>query len=1846
MNMKKLVALACMALAFIMAGSVLATDNVGTGGTITYTDAGGALVGAPVTGGDVIHTFTSSGTLNIPVPASANVLVVAGGGGGGGSTGGGGGAGGYIYSNLFAVVGGSNYTVTVGAGGNGGNGTAKGANGTNSVFGTLTAVGGGGGASNTGSNPDGLAGGSGGGASFVTANGTGGAGTSGQGQSGGGPVGTWGTGSIYTPGGGGGYGAAGINGTSQSGGAAGGAGATNSISGTATVYAGGGGGGVYQVTGNNGGGLGGSGIGGRGGCGPNSQTQPTSGAVNTGSGGGGQGGNGTAVAGSGGSGIVIVRYPYDAGSLSVSVTSPVNGQQFLPGSSVTATVTVASGTMPYTVTFYTNGVSAWSTNSALTSLFTIDLGALADGTYTNYATVTDSVSSNATSATNTFTVAPDTTAPTPNPMTFAVNPVALSPTSIIMMASTATDVLSPPVEYFFANTTNSSNSGWTTSTVWTNTGLTMGTTYGYQVKARDAVSNETAFSAVFKAVSAVPTVTWDANNTGAGQTDGAGTWLSANQWWNGVANCDWNNSIPYNAIIGVGGAGGTITLGAVSAGSVTFTNFTSTYTLSGGSLTNNGGITVAATTAGSVTLSSTLAGAGGIVMSGAGTLTLNGAGNTFTGATTVNAGTLQVSSAGAFNNIARTVTINNGGTASVTVGSAVNGASITINSGGTLAANNVTSAYSGSTINLNGGTLRFDSGAGVATPYVVGGNIAVGTNSTLNTYSTGGGHLWQTIQYGTLDFTGDGYQVDFTPTGANGYQQRTMTSMFVGSTISHSGKLHMTDGWNKLELNNTAIRVGKKITKDNGSTFTVSGSLGVAMLGGAELLGTNAFTMISADTVVDTSTLDSTAGLWSRSAPSTTTIAATLEAAGSMGSIGGSSGISFASEDAAYVSLTGLTVSTTCDLFLKLADPAKQATVMTQLGKNPAFSSLASLGADQVQFKFTAPAATSYFAWDNYHTTGDWCLGGDLTYVGLSAWTPPTDKDCLWNGGGGTDVKWSTAANWALTPVTGDTLAFGTPGAGGATLVNDIVGGSFASLQFQSGAPAFTLNGNSVTLTGKGLAPKVIMVNNSGNIQTVNLPIALGANGVIDANSAAIVIGGDISGDFILTKIGAGTLTLSGANNTYIGGTVINAGAVVIDNTSTTTKLGAAGKSLTMGGGSLDLGGISQTVGAVSVTAAAPSGDTVGNGNLTATSYAVSATGDVAISANLGGGTAGLAKSGASILTLTGSGNTYAGATTISEGTLKLGVANAIPHGVGKGDVAVGGTLDLNGLNQTVNGLTGAGAVTNSNSTAAILTVGDNNISSSFPGAINDGIGAVALEKIGTGMVTLSGTNGYTGDTTVSAGTLQFNSAGAIGGSGRSVTVSSGGTVAAGYAINNAFLNRLAENTNTCTVALAAASGNNLDFNTSTGAILPNARLGATGAFTYSGTLTPNGTTYRLGGGGGTLTVSSSTLGGSGNSLMVTGPGTVVLSGSANTFDGATTVNAATLQISSTGAFNSIARTVTINNGGTVSVTVSSAVNGASITINSGGTLAAYNVTSAYSGSTITLNGGTLVFSANTTTPDPRASGGTIAVSANSILNSIYSSSGWASPTYQYGTLDFIQDGYQLEVTDAGGSGYQPAWITSRFVGSTISHSATIKVTNRTTVELNNTAIRAGKTITKNGSTFTVSGSLGVAMLGGAELLGTNSFTMISADTVVDTSTLDSTAGLWAKSGTTTIAATLEAAGSKGSIGGSSDISFAAEDAGYVSLTGLTPSKTYPLNLKLANAGNRPTVLAQLAKNPAFTNIIAIGTDRVLLEFTASAVTNYFAWDNVHTSSADWYLGSDLINVSLTAYPGTIILFR
>lgn len=233
------------------------TSNLGTGGSITYS------------GGNTIHTFTSSGTFTPAYAMNVAVLVVGGGGGGGAS--GGGGGGGIQYNASYAISAGS-YSVTVGGGG------AVHTSGGSSVFSSLTALGGGYGGNSAAGEAGGNGACGGGGGSWG-----GGAGSSSQGYGAG-------YGGYAAGGGGGGMGSAGDNfggGDSENWGGAGGGGVAYSTSGSSIYYGGGGSGGGSATGGSNPAKTGGTNAG-------------VNGATNTGAAGG--------AGGAGGSGIVIISY--------------------------------------------------------------------------------------------------------------------------------------------------------------------------------------------------------------------------------------------------------------------------------------------------------------------------------------------------------------------------------------------------------------------------------------------------------------------------------------------------------------------------------------------------------------------------------------------------------------------------------------------------------------------------------------------------------------------------------------------------------------------------------------------------------------------------------------------------------------------------------------------------------------------------------------------------------------------------------------------------------------------------------------------------------------------------------------------------------------------------------------------------------------------------------------------------------------------------------------------------------------------------------------------------------------------------------------------------------------------------------------------------------------------------------------------------------------------------------------------------------------------------------------------------------------------------------------------------
>lgn len=134
--------------------------------------------------------------------------------------------------------------------------------------------------------------------------------------------------------------------------------------------------------------------------------------------------------------------------------------------------------------------------------------------------------------------------------------------------------------------------------------------------------------------------------------------------------------------------------------------------------------------------------------------------------------------------------------------------------------------------------------------------------------------------------------------------------------------------------------------------------------------------------------------------------------------------------------------------------------------------------------------------------------------------------DRTWDGGG-SDANWSTADNWdgdTDAPVAGDALLFG--GSARLTNTNDLTAGmSIAGMAFNSGAGAFSLRGNAVTLEGD-------ITNGSSNAQTVNLPMTLGGTRTVYVVGAAMTLNGALDGTGGLVKEGGQYLYLTAATAT------------------------------------------------------------------------------------------------------------------------------------------------------------------------------------------------------------------------------------------------------------------------------------------------------------------------------------------------------------------------------------------------------------------------------------------------------------------------------------------------------------------------------------------------------------------------------------------------------------------------------------------------------------------------------------------------------------------------------------------
>jgi autotransporter-associated beta strand protein len=500
-------------------------------------------------------------------------------------------------------------------------------------------------------------------------------------------------------------------------------------------------------------------------------------------------------------------------------------------------------------------------------------------------------------------------------------------------------------------------------------------------------------------------------------------------------------------------------------------------------------------------------------------------------------------------------------------------------------------------------------------------------------------------------------------------------------------------------------------------------------------------------------------------------------------------------------------------------------------------------------------------------------------------------------------------------------------------------GGKISSSATTSQAPA-----NNTTIGGNVTLGDAV---NSGKL-TFSGTMGLGGATRTLTTDSLVEFSGVVSNGGI-TKQGASTLTFLGASaNTYTGLTTVSAGGLTLNKTAVDA---IAGNVLVNGTGTLTLGAADQIINTSNVEvvagtlALATFNETVNGVKLTGgtitgtTGVLTSSTAyDFQSSANVTGilaGTAGANKTTAGTVTFTGgNANTYTGLTTVSAGSLVLNrtdnvdslAGDVLVNGTGtlsitkigqikntaNVEVATGGTLAISGNAETVNGvkLTG-GAITGSGSASILTSTTAFDFQSGSSTAVLAGTAGVTKTTGGT--VSLGRASTYTGGTTLTDGTLQIASAstGSVGSItssaiGTGTLTLNGGTLSSGSVTSRTLLN-------------AAIIGGNV--------ILGDAANN--GKLTFSSDVDLGGTARTL------TTASAINFDGVviNGGINKAGAGTLTLGGT-STYTGATTVEGGTLLISTGGSIAQSSLT-TVTTGATL--TANGTVG--ALTVNSGGTL-------------------------------------------------------------------------------------------------------------------------------------------------------------------------------------------------------------------------------------------------------------------------------------------------------------------
>ena len=489
---------------------------------------------------------------------------------------------------------------------------------------------------------------------------------------------------------------------------------------------------------------------------------------------------------------------------------------------------------------------------------------------------------------------------------------------------------------------------------------------------------------------------------------------------------------------------------------------------------------------------------------------------------------------------------------------------------------------------------------------------------------------------------------------------------------------------------------------------------------------------------------------------------------------------------------------------------------------------------------------------------------------------------------------------------------------------------------------ASALAGSTLDTSGTGTfsfgaltAATVAGLANTGGSLALNNATPAGVTLSVGNNGASSTYSGALSGSGGLTKIGAGTLTLTATTggNTYTGATTVNAGTLNLNFAAAgAPALSIIGSSsaLVLGGGNLTLTGSasatnSQTFNGLNLASAASqitlnlnsaSGLLLSLGTLTSNAGSTvnftlptgtqSATNGITTSNPVGFLGAWATVNGTDWATVNGTNNivaigsyvqtsaagttagNYSGADidvnnsagliggTISADSIRFNTAAActLTLAAGNNTIASGGILETSTVG--VHASTITGGTLESGGQTFLVTQNNTGSPLTINSAIADNGAPTGLFKGGAGTLVLGGTNTFSGGTTINAGLLQLGNNSALGATTGGLTLNGAGVLDIhGYRPTIG--------------ALSGIAGTTIESLNSTAGTLT---TGSATSTTFAGVIAP--------------VVSQYTFTGCAVGLVQNGPGTLTLTGTANCMQGNVTINGGTLQIGNGGVSGSL----------------------------------------------------------------------------------------------------------------------------------------------------------------------------------------------------------------------------------------------------------------------------------------------------------------------------------------------------